>query len=127
MRPELLPSLRPNRLVCDLAAVAGNLRLVRQKLRPGTKIFAALKGDAYGFGLQQVAAVLAADGVDGIAVADQADAIALRAHGIRTPILLYAGHLASRETVQATLDHDLIPTLVDAAEAAEYARLATRP
>ena len=127
MRPELLPSLRPNRLVCDLAAIAGNLRLVRQKLRPGTKIFAALKGDAYGFGLQQVAAVLAADGVDGIAVADQADAIALRDHGIRTPILLYAGHLANRETVQATLDHDLIPTLVDADEAAAYARLATRP
>ena len=127
MRPEILPSLRPNRLVCDLAAVAGNLRSVRRKLRQGTRIFAALKGDAYGFGLQQVAAVLADGGVDGIAVADQADAITLRDHGIRTPILLYAGHLAGRETVQATLAHDLIPTLVDAAEATEYSRHATRP
>lgn len=127
MRSELLPSLRPNRLVCDLAAVAGNLQAIRRTLRPGTRLFAALKGDAYGFGLQQVAAVLADGGVDAIAVADQADAIALREHGIRIPILLYAGHLAGRETVQATMDHDLIPTLVDAAEAAEYARLATRP
>ena len=50
MRPELLACLRPNRLVCDLAAVAGNLRATRQALRPGTKVFAALKGDAYGFG-----------------------------------------------------------------------------
>lgn len=74
-----------------------------------------------------MAAVLAEGGVDGIAVADQADAIALRDHEIRVPILLYAGHLASRETVQATLAHDLIPTLVDTAEAAAYARLATRP
>ncbi|MGD9879844.1 MAG: alanine racemase [Geminicoccaceae bacterium] len=127
MRAELLPSLRPNRLVCDLAAVADNLQALRRKLRPGTRIFAALKGDAYGFGLQQVAAVLVEGGVDGIAVADQADAIALRDRGIRIPLLLYAGHLASRETVQATLSHDLIPTLVDAGEAAEYARLATRP
>lgn len=127
MPPELFRSLRPNRLVCDLAAAAGNLDAVRRTLRPGTRIFAALKGDAYGFGLQQLAAVLAAGGVDGIAVADQADAIALRNQGIRIPILLYAGHLASRETVQATIDHDLIPTLVDSAEAAEYARLATRP
>jgi alanine racemase len=127
MQDVLLPSLRPNRLVCDLAAVAGNLRSLRQGLRPDTKIFAALKGDAYGFGLQQVAAVLAGEGVDGIAVADQADAIVLRRHGIRLPILLYAGHLASRETVQASIEHDLIPTLVDAGEAAEHARLATRP
>lgn len=126
MRQELLASLRPNRLVSDLAAAAGNLRAVRKTLRPGTKVFAALKGDAYGFGLQQLARVLVDAGVDGIAVADQAEAITLREHGIGIPILLYAGHLASRETVQATIDHDLIPTLVDADEAAAYARLATR-
>src|SRR5262245_36150908 len=127
MRPELLASLRPNRLVCDLAAVAGNLRATRQTLRPGTKIFAALKGDAYGFGLQQVAATLVDSGVDGIAVADQAEGIALRQRGIRTPILLYAGHLATRETVQASVEYDLIPTLVETGEAVEYDRLATRP
>ncbi|MFO1161861.1 MAG: alanine racemase [Reyranellaceae bacterium] len=119
--------MRPNRLVCDLEAAAGNLRAVRQRLRPGTKVFAALKGDAYGFGLHQLAKVLADGGVDGIAVADQAEAIALRERGIRIPILLYAGHLASRETVQASIEHDLIPTLVDAGEAATYATLATRP
>lgn len=127
MRPDLLASLRPNRLVCDLAAVADNLRAVRRRLRPGTQVFAALKGDAYGFGLQPVAATLAAAGVDGIAVADQAEAIALREHGIRLPLLLYAGHLATRETVQASLEHALIPTLVDRGEAEACARLATRP
>jgi alanine racemase len=127
MRPELLACLRPNRLFCDLAAVAGNLRATRQALRPGTKVFAALKGDAYGFGLQQVAATLVDAGVDGIAVADQAEAIALRERGIRMPILLYAGHLADRETVQASVEYGLIPTLVDADEAVEYDRLARRP
>lgn len=125
MRPELLASLRPNRLVSDLSAAADNLRAIRGTLRAGTKIFAALKGDAYGFGLQQVARVLVDAGVDGIAVADQAEAFALREQGIGVPILLYAGHLASRETVRATIDHDLIPTLVDADEAAAYSRLAT--
>jgi alanine racemase len=127
MKPELLACLRPNRLICDLAAVAGNLRTTRQALRPGTKVFAALKGDAYGFGLHQVAATLVDAGVDGIAVADQAEAIALRERGIRIPILLYAGHLASRETVQASVEYNLIPTLVDAGQAVQYDRLATRP
>lgn len=127
MRAELLCSQRPNRLVCDLPLAVGNLRAVRRNLRPGTKIFAALKGDAYGFGLQQFAKALTEAGVDGIAVADQAEAIALREYGVRVPILLYAGHLATSETVQASIRHDLIPTLVDAEEAAVYAQLATRP
>ena len=123
-----LPSLqRPNRLVCDLRAVADNLGAVRRAVRPGTRIFAALKGNAYGFGLHQVATTLAQAGVDGIAVADQAEAVSLRRRGIRLPILLYAGHLASSETVRANLEHNLIPTLVEAGEATEYSRLAARP
>lgn len=124
---DLLSSQRPNRLVCNLTGVAGNLAALRRAIRPGTRVFAALKGNAYGFGLHQVAATLAEAGVDGIAVADQAEAISLRQRGIRIPILLYAGHLASRETVGANLEHDLIPTLVEAGEAAEYSRLAERP
>jgi alanine racemase len=127
VQSDLLSSQRPNRLVCDLTAVADNLAAVRRAIKPGTRIFAALKGNAYGFGLHQVAATLVRAGVDGIAVADQAEAITLRQRGIRIPILLYAGHLASRETVAATLEHDLIPTLVEAGEAAEYSRLAERP
>jgi alanine racemase len=102
VQADLLSSQRPNRLVCNLTAVADNLAALRRAIRPGTKVFAALKGNAYGFGLHQVAATLAEAGVDGIAVADQAEAVSLRQRGIRIPILLYAGHLASRETVRAT-------------------------
>ena len=127
VQSDLLSSQRPNRLVCNLTAVADNLGALRRAIRPGTRVFAALKGNAYGFGLHQVAATLAQAGVDGIAVADQAEAISLRQRGIRIPILLYAGHLASRETVRANLEHNLVPTLVEAGEAAEYSRLAERP
>ncbi|MFO1079368.1 MAG: alanine racemase [Reyranellaceae bacterium] len=127
MQPDLLASRRPNRLVCDLDSVAANLRAIRRALRPGTRVFAALKGDAYGFGLAQVATTLVAAGVDALAVADLAEAIALRQRGVTVPILLYAGHLATPETVAATLAHDLIPTLVDRDEAIAYDRWATRP
>jgi alanine racemase len=127
MQRQTIATTRPNRLESDMGAITSNFRSVRRHLKPGTKIFAALKGDAYGFGLQPVARALVDAGAYGIAVADQAEAIALREHGVRTPILLYAGHLAGRETVQATLQHGLIPTLVELAEAAEYSRLADRP
>src|SRR6185436_19760721 len=123
VQSDLRSSQRPNRLVCNLTAVADNLAALRRAIRPGTKVFAALKGNAYGFGLHQGATTLVQAGVDGIAVADQAEAVSLRQRGIRIPILLYAGHLADRETVRATLEHDLIPTLVEIGEAAEYSRL----
>ena len=51
---------RPNRFEIDLTAVAHNLREVRRLVGPSTRIFGALKADAYGFGLGEVADTAAA-------------------------------------------------------------------
>ena len=37
---------RPNRVEVDPAAIAANLAALRATLRPGTRVFAALKADA---------------------------------------------------------------------------------
>jgi alanine racemase len=111
---------RPNVFEIDLGAVAHNLDQVRRAVGPATRIFAALKADAYGFGLGAVAEVVAAGGGDAIAVADVADAVALRARGIDLPILLYAGNLAGPREIAAVEAYGLTPTILDRAGAAAY-------
>ena len=104
---------RPNRFDIDLGAIAIFTRNIRRLAGPGVKIFAALKCNAYGFGLLPVAHAIAAAGGDAFSVVDRADAIALRDGGITAPILLYPGSLATQAAVQACERYDLIPSLID--------------
>ena len=118
---------RPNVLRVDLGAIAHNLAEVRRIAGSGTRIFAALKADAYGFGLERVAETVVAGGADVIAVADIADALRLRDRGIETPILLYAGNLADRASVEAVESNRLMPTILDRESAECYAAHAGGP
>lgn len=72
----------------DAAALRGNLQAVR-RLAPGSRILAAVKADAYGHGLVQVARELAA--ADAFGVARLGEALALRAAGVRNAIVLLEG------------------------------------
>ena len=69
---------RPNWIEVDLAAIAHNVRALRRRVGPGTRIFAALKANAYGHGLLPVAETVAEAGADAIAVVDLGDAIRVR-------------------------------------------------
>ena len=51
---------RPNVLRVDLGAIAHNLAEVRRIVGAGVGIVAALKADAYGFGLERVAETVVA-------------------------------------------------------------------
>lgn len=104
---------RPNTLEVDLAAISHNARQVRQLIGPSKRLFAALKGNAYGFGLAEVARELVRGSVDAFSVVHLADAVALREAGVRAPILLYGGHLGDSGAVAEIVEHDLITTLVD--------------
>lgn len=92
-----------------------------------TSIFAALKANAYGFGLDEVAGVAVSSGADGVAVADLGDAVGLRERGIEVPILLYAGNLWDAAAVTAVEAHGLMPTIFDRRTAETLASHATRP
>lgn len=118
---------RPNLFEIDLGAIAAFTRNIRELVGRDTTIFAALKCNAYGFGLLPVARTIVAAGGDALAVVDRANAIELREGGITAPILLYPGSLATPDAVQACARFDLIPTMVDLESAAVYSRLATRP
>ncbi len=72
----------------DLAALERNLRLIRASLPPGIRYVAVVKADAYGHGLQHVAARLMHAGADLFAVATVAEALSLREVGPGWPILL---------------------------------------
>jgi alanine racemase len=117
---------RPNRFEIDLEAVAGFTRNIRARVGPGTTIFAALKCNAYGFGLEPVARTVLAAGGDALSMVDRGNAVQLRRAGITAPILVYPGAVATPEAVAAAEAFDLIPTLVDLDAAAVYSRHATR-
>ncbi len=93
----------------DLAALERNLRLIRASLPPYMRYAAVVKADAYGHGLQQAAARLMHAGADLFAVANLAEAAALREIGPGWPILLLSPLLPEED--QYLVEYDLIATV----------------
>jgi alanine racemase len=118
---------RPNVFEIDLDAIASNVREVRRFIGTGVRLFAALKANAYGFGLLEAAGVMRESGVDTLCVADISDAIRLRRDEITTPILLYAGNFVDAACVSAIEDAGLVATVTDLEVARRYSSLASRP
>jgi alanine racemase len=118
---------RPNRFEIDLGAIAQFTRNIRALVGDGVTIFAALKCNAYGFGLVPVARTILAAGGNALSLVDRANAIALRRAGITAPILVYPGSVATPEAVSAAEAFDLFPSLIDLESAEIYSRFATKP
>jgi alanine racemase len=93
----------------DLAALERNLRLIRASLPAHMRYVAVVKADAYGHGLQQTAARLMHAGADLFAVANIAEAAALRELGPGWPILLLSPLLPEEDVFIA--DYDLTVTV----------------
>jgi len=96
-----------------------NCRVIRGLCRPGTRICAVLKADAYGHGLSLVAPVLQEAGVEFAAVATLLEAVELRTVGWRRPILVLGNVLAvtdpreRRERLRAIIRHQLTLSITD--------------
>ncbi|WP_019120933.1 serine racemase VanT catalytic subunit [Brevibacillus massiliensis] len=80
----------------NLSNLEHNLAQLQGVLRPGCGIMAVLKADAYGHGSVQVARRLNKAGVRHFAVAEVAEGIALRKHGIKGEILVLGYTAESR-------------------------------
>jgi len=104
---------RPNSFEVDLGAIAHNVGVLRSVLPGRTRIFAAVKANAYGFGLLPVARTLVDAGVDALGLVDVRDAVRLREDGVGCPILLYAGSLLDERTVPRIREHGLTVTVGD--------------
>lgn len=107
------PATPPQALRCwaeiDLAALERNLKLIRASLPAHMRYVAVVKADAYGHGLHQVAARLMHAGADLFAVANIAEAAALRELGPGWPILVLSPLLPEEDPALA--EQDLAATI----------------
>lgn len=89
LRQAGLPPLpRTAWLEIDLAALAGNLRIVRDLVGPRVEVSAVVKADGYGHGLEMAARTFVAAGATRLCVATLDEALALRRAGITAPVLI---------------------------------------
>lgn len=100
---------RPTWAEIDLKAIEYNYRQVRKFVGRGINIMAVVKANAYGHGTVEVSRVLEHAGVDYLGVATTDEAVRLRDHGIKTPILVMGSVLPSE--VGVSVEKDITLTL----------------
>src|SRR5258708_34229422 len=102
---------RPIRAAISAGALAHNLRVARIHAA-GAKVWAVIKANAYGHGLERTARALQA--ADGFAVLDFQEADRLRLAGVAKPILMREGVFKSA-AMPLLPKYALTPALTNAA------------
>jgi len=105
----------------DLDAVAANVRELRRVTRPEARLLVAVKANAYGHGLVEIARQALESGADALGVARMPEALALRDAGIDAPVLVFG--FTPPSDVEALVRHDLIQTVYALKTARAYAEL----
>ncbi len=82
--------------------LAANLKTLKSFTNPGTDVMAIVKANAYGHGLLEIAAALAAQ-VSYFGVSSLREALELKEHRIETPVLIF-GRLFNQELPAALMD-----------------------
>ena len=103
----------------DLDAVATNVRELRRVTRPEARLLVAVKANAYGHGLVEVARQALESGADALGVARLPEALSLRSAGIDAPVLIF-GYTPPSD-VEDLVRHDLIQTVYALKTARAYA------
>ncbi len=111
-----MPAARPTWIEVNKAALENNVRQIRGRLSPATRLMAVVKANAYGHGAVPVAEILVAAGADHLAVATLGEAIELRQAGVAAPMLVL-GYTPVHLFVDV-LRHRVVPTLFDCRDAA---------
>lgn len=98
---------RPIRAVVKASALRRNLQVAREAAGEA-KIWAVVKANAYGHGLERAARAL--DGADGYALLDFQEAVRLRLAGVSKPILMLEGFFRPLD-VNLLFKHRLTPVI----------------
>ncbi|MDX1693059.1 MAG: alanine racemase [Ketobacteraceae bacterium] len=93
---------RGTNAVVDLGALQHNFRVIRQRVG-SSRVMAVVKADAYGHGIERVAAAL--PDADGFGVAIIEEAIQLRDAGVTQPIVLLEGVTSPGDLAEAASRH----------------------
>jgi alanine racemase len=108
----------------DLDAIAHNVRALKDLTRPGTRMIAVVKADAYGHGAEAVARTALAAGADMLAVARLDEGVGLRRAGFGAPILVL--NPTFPEFAAQLIAYDLIQSVTGLAEARRLASVAVQ-
>jgi len=103
---------RPIRATISAAALAHNLT-VAQRRAEGAKVWAVVKANAYGHGVERAARAFAT--ADGFAVLDFHEALRLRVAGVTKPILMLEGYFKPAD-LELLPRHALTPVIHNAAQ-----------
>ncbi len=95
--------------VIDCSVLKENLRICRECMAD-TPVWAVVKGDGYGLGLEDYACVLMEEGFDRLAVSEAGEALRLRALGFAGAILLLHP-VMDRQTLEELLEADIVLTV----------------
>lgn len=110
-------------LLIDLAAIAANYTQLQTLMGPRTETGAAVKANAYGLGLSEVAPVLYEAGCRTFFVAHLAEGVALRSL-ISRDSRIFVLHGPPPGTAPAFLAHNLLPVLNSLPQVQEWQALA---
>ncbi|GIP16601.1 alanine racemase [Paenibacillus montaniterrae] len=100
---------RPTWADISLDALYHNIEQVRKGLKPGTKILASVKANAYGHGVVEIARAAQRYGLDYLGVAFLDEALQLRSEGIMMPILVLG--FVAPEHLELAQQHRVTVTL----------------
>lgn len=115
-------SYRDTRADVDTAAVRRNLSKIRRRFPASVRLMAVVKANGYGHGAIESAEAALAAGADILGVALLEEAVELREHGIRLPILVLAPVPPHYAELAAALDIRLTVTEADWFEQREELR-----
>lgn len=101
---------RPTKARINLGALRHNLQIAKDRVGTGD-VLAVVKADAYGHGMEVVAATLQ-HGADKFAVASLDDVVRLRVAGIMKPIICLSGFYC-RDEVAKFIKHDAVAVIYD--------------
>lgn len=115
---------RPTWAEVSLSAIEYNYMQVKKLVGKDVMLMVVVKANAYGHGTVEISHVLENMGVDYLGVATTDEAVRLRDHGIKTPILILGSILP--EEVKVAKDRDITITLCNYEILNEIKKLARR-
>ncbi|PIZ13624.1 MAG: alanine racemase, partial [Elusimicrobia bacterium CG_4_10_14_0_8_um_filter_37_32] len=101
---------RPTWVEINLCNIEHNIKQIRSKLSPKTKLLAVVKTNAYGHGLVEVTKTCVKCGVDYLGVTSIDEGITLRNKGVKLPILIL-GSIYPFDNFAEVIEHKLTPTI----------------
>ncbi len=93
----------------DLDAIENNVRQIKKRLDPKTKMLAVVKADAYGHGAVEVSKICLYNGADQLGIATCEEGIALRQSNIPVPILILG--YTVENMLGTVIEYDLTQTV----------------